>query len=442
MSALATTAVRALGGMERGLYELDLGAPINFTTAARIGGPLTAELVRAALPAVQARHAPLRWRIERGPGGRPWFVSGGAPELALREARGESHVAELEQEINTPFDAAQGPLGRFVLVDCGEGGLWLLATLHHAIGDGMSGAYLMRDLVQACALAAEGRGVALPAIAEAGSLDERLPARTAGVGGWLNHLRFLGREGWLRLRHGRPFKVRPEVPAFAHSRRARVLLRVLDAAATERLSARSRAEGTTVHGALSAAMILEVLGESGGGAGHVSFGSPANVRAQLSPPVGEQLGFYVSMVAFRAAVRASTPFWQLARAVRRQAEADLARGAQLSILRLMPPLASLLGMGTLPPRGLVESWEERVPTTSGLTNLGRLAIETHAGPFGIETCHFVACPSALGDFLATATSLHGHLDWNFIWADPVLSEPRATALADGAVARVQEAIRS
>jgi hypothetical protein len=36
-------------------------------------------------------------------------------------------------------------------VECGAAGRWLLVTLHHCIGDGMSGAFLVRDLVQACA---------------------------------------------------------------------------------------------------------------------------------------------------------------------------------------------------------------------------------------------------------------------------------------------------
>lgn len=441
-AALAAAPVRALSPYERALFEVDLGAPLNFTTAAKVSGPLTAEVVRRALPAVQARHPPLGWRIRRGEGGAPAFVAG-APPLELAEVAGPSPFAEIESDVNRPIDSTSGPLARVTLVDCGGEGRWLLATLHHAIGDGMSGAFLIRDLLRACAQAAAGQAPALPPLPPTVPLDRAIPPSALGLRGLRNGFRFLWQELWLGLRHGRPFKVRRDDPAPtpAYARRARVLPRTFEPPEAERLAARARAEGTTVHGALSAALILGVLADAGLDEGRVAFGSPANVRQQLSPPVGEDLGFYVSMVAFRAAVRSDMAFWDLARAVRREAEKDLARSAQLSLLTLMSRLLGpLAGIGKLEPRAMIDRFERNVVTTTGLTNLGRLAIETAYPPFALERCFFAVSPSALGDFVATSTSVQGRIEWIFVWPEPVMTEAHATALVDDIVERVRRAL--
>ena len=187
-------------------------------------------------------------------------------------------------------------------------------------------------------------------------------------------------------------------------------------------------------------MILELLADSGEKKGSIAFGSPTNIRAALVAPVGKSLGFFISMVVFRAALRADAAFWDVARLVRRQLEAELSRGGQFSMLALMPAIGRLSGVGRLEGRALLERWEKNVPTTTGLTNLGRLGIETRHGPFSIDAFHFSASPSALGDFVGTATSLHGHMYWNFVWPDPVISEAHAAVLTDGIVARLRAAL--
>lgn len=440
MNAPTLTPVRALSGMERGIYEVDLGAPLNFTTAMRISGPLTAEVVQAALPAVRARHASLRWRIVRDADHVPCFVEGDAPPLTVRAVQAQTHLPELEREINTPIDAEKGPLAQFVLVDCGAAGTWLLATLHHAIGDGMSGAFMCRDLLQACAQVVEGRTPSLEPLVSMGAMDETVPSSARGLSGLPHHLRFLFGELWMMLRHGTPLRVRRDrsEPVPAYERKARLIPRVIEPAEGDRLGTRARAENTTVHGALAAAMILEIIADAGAATGSIAFGSPSNVRAKLEPPVGEQVGFYASMLAFRAAVPRDMPFWELARQVRRQTERSLARGDQLSVLRLMAATGgAVMGIGRVEPKTLIDRWEKRIPATSGLTNIGRLAIETTHGPFSVESSYFAVSPSGLGDFLATATSVNRRIDWVFTWPDPVMTEAHATALVDGIVARLR-----
>ncbi len=361
------------------------------------------------------------------------------PPLQIRVASGSDWVAELEDEINTPF-AAPGPLARFTWVDGAGGQSYVLVTLHHAVGDGMSGVFLMRDLIDASAQALAGQTPRLADLAEAESVDAGLSPAFRGARALGLHSRFLLHEAQIALRSGRPIRVRRDADFYAHSRRTRVIPRVLDAALSERLLARARAEKTTVHGALSAAMLLGTLADAGVVRGGVTFGSPVNVRSKLQPAVGEQLGFYVSMVSYRDVVDTRRPFWDLAREVRRQLETAATRGDALAMLDLLPRLWRLIGGTRLGPRALLERFERAAPATTGLTNLGRLAIQTTHGPLTIEDCHFAASPSSLGDFLASATSLQGRIFWNFVWPEPVLTQPHATALVDGIVEQLMRGL--
>lgn len=403
---------RPLTGMERGLFKTDLAAPLNFTTVARVSGPLDDDALRAALPALRARHPHLRERIEHGE-----LVDDDVPPLTLRIGSAD-WVAELEHEINTPVGA---PLARFVR--CADR---LLVTLHHVVGDGWSGVYLMRDWLRAVA------GESLEPLEDPGGVDSLI----RGAPGMSNHARFLGRE-LVMTRHGWPVKVRRDAQAFAYERRARVKHVVLDA---EPIAARARAEKTTVHGALSAAMLLAILNDSGRSKASVNFGSPVNVRS--SAGVGEELGFYVSMLSLRAVLSADAPFWDVARVVRRSLEADLQRKLQLSLISLMPTLWNVIGADEVEPKTLARAFEVAVPTTSGLTNLGRLDVQTRFGALQLEECHFAPNPSALGDFVGTATSLNGRLFWNLVWTDPVMSAPHADALVADMVNRLEVATRS
>jgi hypothetical protein len=426
--------------MEHGIWKTDLGAPLNFTTVMRLQGPVSEAALRAALPVLRARHTHLRTRIV-AEGAGAVFRTDDVPPLPLRVVPGREArwLEELEREINQPFPE-KGPLGRFTLLEGEPGTAWLLATLHHSVADGMSGVFLLRDLVQCLAQLAAGEAPRLPPLEDPGPVDALLPDRARGATAWGHHLRFVLRELGVTLRHGRPLRLRRDRDVFAHERRARVIAHELDEKTAEALLARARMEKTTVHGALSAAILLGVMADAGVPRASVTFGSPVNVRARLRQPVGEQLGFYVSMMAFRRGLRADVPFWDLARAVRQSLEADLARGDGLPMLHLLPLMMRMLGGEKLTPRGLVEQWEKNVPATAGLTNLGRLPIDPAYGPLSIEACFFAASPSALGDFVSTASSLRGKLFWNFVWPDPVLTEAHAQALIGDITARLRAAI--
>src|SRR5580698_4590216 len=137
---------RPLGPVERVIYQLDRTSPLNFTSVALVKGPLTERMVQVGLTAVRARHPYLRARIAVDEMGRPAFRDDGAAP-SLRTVAGGDWIAEAEREVNDPISTESGPLVRCVVVEHAAEHHTLLLTFHHSIGDGMSGAYLMRDLV-------------------------------------------------------------------------------------------------------------------------------------------------------------------------------------------------------------------------------------------------------------------------------------------------------
>ncbi len=420
---------RALSPLERALWKTDLAAPLNFTTIAKVEGPLSDAALRAGLQQLQARHPHLRERIEDG-----HFVEDEGLRLELRTSEA-SWEHEVERELNAHITQS---LARFVKASPlprrgegqGEGSrtTHLLITLHHSIGDGMSGVLLMRDWLRAAS------GAQLDALEDPGAVDHLLP-KTPGIAA---QARLLGDDAWRMVKSGRVLRLRRDVHRYAYERRVRVTPVVLERELVSALTGRARAERTTVHGALSAAMLLGLLHDAGRAKAGAMFGSPVNLRATVG--AGEALGFYVSMLSFRGALRASASLWEVAREVRRSIDGHLARKADVSMLKLLPFMWDLIDGDEIAPRALVEGWEKVLPTTSGLTNLGRLAVETQYGAVRLEELHFAANPSALGEFLATATSLHGRLFWNFIWPSPVLTDEHAGALIDDVVSRLRAAV--
>ncbi|MBI9083984.1 MAG: hypothetical protein JEZ11_10335 [Desulfobacterales bacterium] len=146
--AICQTINRRLSPMEKCLWIVDQQCCSNFLSHARVIGPLDETVLGQALKVVQARHPLLRVRIVREGRSHARFISGPAPAIPVRLAQSASNrwTEEAERELNTRFDAEKAPLLRCVLIRHGMEQNTVLLNFHHAIGDGLSGAYLMRDL--------------------------------------------------------------------------------------------------------------------------------------------------------------------------------------------------------------------------------------------------------------------------------------------------------
>ena len=119
------------------------------TMVARIKGQVTVEMLKNAVAKVQQRHVLLRVRIKEDHEHDPWFTSERVQEIPIEiiPRKSDNDWIEVHAEASRiPYEFDTRPAIRFILVqspDMSE----LIILCHHIICDGMSLAYLARDLM-------------------------------------------------------------------------------------------------------------------------------------------------------------------------------------------------------------------------------------------------------------------------------------------------------
>ena len=434
---------RSLGAGETILWAADTLCPVHFTTFVTVRGPLDAELLREALDHVQRRHPPLRVRIRREDAGL-WFreVVAEIP-LSVQHVSEDAIEGALAEACHERVDPALDPLLHATLLVHGPLRSTLLLRFHHTIGDGKSGVFLARDVLETCnrRLRDGPAFVPLPPLSPTPSLESLLGLERVSALALLRHAGAM-LDFALEMARRAPILTLPVVAATPLPERVLTVVRhVWSAADTARLSARCRRENTTVHGALLAGLSLSALASAGhGGPRGATLGSPVDVRARGRADVGEALGFYVSMLGSVHTVDRATYFWRLAREVRAALVAGLERGQHL---HLVPPQFALLAASVRArPRSTLELVARMgPPTTAGITNIGRMDLGLD-GPVQVEHGGFAANPSFLGEFASTATTLEGRLAWTICAETPVVSRAGAEGLLAEGRDRVLHACRS
>ena len=134
-------------------------------SALRLRGTLDRAALQHALDGLVARHESLRTRFVTVDGVPYQEVVSPAPAFALREqhAASEQGVTQaIADELNMPFDLANGPLVRGRLLSVSEQEHVLLLTLHHIVSDGWSSAVMVRELATLYRAACLGEADSLP----------------------------------------------------------------------------------------------------------------------------------------------------------------------------------------------------------------------------------------------------------------------------------------
>jgi NRPS condensation-like uncharacterized protein len=294
--------VRALSAMERLFWLMDQNHPTHFTVTAEVKGITKVQSWRDALDAVQRRHPVLSTSIHRNEKGQPVLYQVDAAPIPLRVVDGSAQgcwESELAREMAVPFTPEQAPLIRGVLIHKPQSAV-LIMIAHHAIADGMALVFLIRDVLQVLS------GRQIEALSFSSSAEELLSKLPKG--------------DEITPAEASQADVPPAEPAVyreADGLTPRVTARKLDKNLTATLKERARREGTTVQGALCAALVLAGRKTSSTWRKQsVRVMSPIDVRAHLG--AGEACGLYLigGIVPFRP--DDSRPFWELARFAKRE----------------------------------------------------------------------------------------------------------------------------
>jgi Condensation domain len=292
--------VRALGARERLFWLMDQKHPTHLTVTAEVKGITRVQNWRDALDAVQRRHPILSASINRNEEGQPALYQADAAPIPLRVVDGSIQgpwelELELEREMAVPFIPKQAPLIRSVLIHKPQSAVLTLVA-HHAIADGMALVFLIRDLLQ---VLSGGEIEALSFSSTAEELLSKLPKEEKPLPAEASQA-------------GAP-QAEPARYREGNGLAPRVTARKLGEHLTATLKERARREGTTVQGALCAALVLAGRKTSSPWRTQsVRVMSPINVRAHLG--AGEACGLYLGgagKVTFQPGD--SRAFWELAR---------------------------------------------------------------------------------------------------------------------------------
>ncbi|ACU38436.1 SDR family NAD(P)-dependent oxidoreductase [Actinosynnema mirum] len=447
---------RALSPMERWYWVCDRLSALNVVARVRVLGPCaTADLERAAATLVR-RHPLLRVAVAADP--EPRFVPATGPRVPVRRVeatRPDQWQHEVDEvELATPLDHRAGPLIRVVHIRHGRGAHGhgehghgahghgedehgpdehdVVLTASHVIADGTTALALLRELVEQAAAPSDA-----PPRAPLPPPEALLPARVNGLPRAV-HLVALSLADQLAAALARPRRLAPGTSVPPTRRRTRLLHRELDPATLTRLVDRCRAEGVTVHGALTAALALAVADEGGTRtARRVTIGSPVDFRADLVPPVDPlDAGAYVATVPSHVRVEPGD-LWRTARGAQR----DLRRRRRLhhhlalvSLLRFISP-RSVEGSA-----GVVAMIDRSGPGNVCLSNLGRLDFPDRAGTCALSGAQFAAGISVSGYLVAAVSTSHSALHWNFTHVADAVDHRRAERLADRAVGALRSAL--
>ena len=290
------------------------GTAGSIPDALHLRGELRPGALALALDLLMERHEPLRTSFQ--PGGEDLLqvvhpAQGVDLQVeALPENQGPGAVrARLQQELERPFDLAQGPLMRGLLLQGRQCDHVLLLVCHYSAFDGWSRTVLYRDLAVLYAAAVEG----------ASSPLEPLPLRYVDFASW--ERRCLGAADratqlryWTTALDRLPPVVLPsERPAGQPpSYRGRCSYYELDASLAAGLETLCRSAAATLTMGLLALVAALLHGHSG----QEDIGIGVPVAARRHPSLEQLMGSYVNLVVIRLRLSESVCFRRLLDRVR------------------------------------------------------------------------------------------------------------------------------
>jgi hypothetical protein len=349
--------LRPLGPSERYFWLSDQNSPKHFVIAAEIAGDAPVEAWISAIAAVQLRHPLLRVSVEYGPDGLPWFCEHAGVPIPVRivpERECAAWHVEMAKELATPIPRGCVPLVRITLLPK-RAGSTLLLSMHHSIADGLSSAFVVRDILEALS----GRVVQPLALTEPQeNLCSAAADRPSPVSASAHPTATLLR----REARG------PTVQALKVSREL-----------THRLRTHARKVDATVHGALVAALTF---------AGRQLFPDWLAYPVRIVSPVDnrrllgleEQCALSIIFPTGAYAPDSADRLWDVARAVKDELTPVRTAEGLSAVFRGFRQL-----MSTSPDVAQIAGFELQVCACEGMvSNLGVLPFETSVGRFKLE----------------------------------------------------------
>lgn len=309
MTTESTAYKRPASAMER----LFTRSPFSLVSVvARIRGDITGEALAAAVGKVRMRHTNLRVRLEDDDQHNPWLTTEGAdsiPVEVIPRESAEQWIRVVADAGAVPFDFEKQTPIRFFLIRS-DAVSELIVMCHHILCDGMSLAYLVRDLLE---------HLGDPSLAVT-VLPHPVPVGPATMPSdvSLNPLvRYVIRRMNLKWEANPVYFDQHDyellTEAYWQTYDHRLAPIELSQAETTELVERCRRERVTVTTALTAAFAAAQSIELGERRYEPELGVAADLRNRLRQPAGEAMGFYAGVATYSYEYDARAGFWDNAR---------------------------------------------------------------------------------------------------------------------------------
>jgi len=291
---MKTITNRPLGTNEKVFWVLDQKDSTQFAVVAEINGNLIDKAWRQALDIVQKRHPNLSVKISGNEYSTALLKTVDNCKIPLRviyTPSGESWNSVLEEELSIPLDVTIAPLARAILIQQPGKSIFMFIS-NHTIGDGMSVALVIRDVLTVLS------GKIVENLLPSSSLDEL-------VGVSLKEVEAEKLNGSEQVKNSL-------LPRLTVNVERLKLSRIL----TQKLIERSKSEKTTVHGALSGAIVLALQTKSDVSLHEnpVRILHPLSARTTLN--LGEDYGLLINIVTLPYQPAPQQTFWNFAREIR------------------------------------------------------------------------------------------------------------------------------
>ncbi|MEN0053290.1 MAG: condensation domain-containing protein [Mucilaginibacter sp.] len=353
---MSTQIRRPLGGFERVFWLLNQKRPVHFAVVAEVSGTLPVETWENALTAVQQQHPLLSVSIQLNENKAPEFVTQSTIKIPLRIVTTTSATAwitDVEQEAVNRFHAASAPLTRVVLYEY-KNKTVIALWAHHAIADGRSLSYVMRDLLNAT------NGIYGSPYAMPPSIDDftDLPKDTLS--------QFPAGDGDIALHNQAPEVLNTKM---------QIQLLKLPPELSRHIIQRAKEEGTTVHGAFSAALIL---------AGNawkpqpIRIFTPSSARETLG--TAETLNLCTAGRVIPFNIETGSSFWDIARYAKQKL---IGINLEDEILGFAKSISGLIQSG-INAEGIEQFTDTALANEYMLTNIGVLPFSTDFGKLQLE----------------------------------------------------------
>ena len=438
---------RKMGGPERRFLRMPNA---NFLMGARIQGRVTLDLLQSAILQVKHKHPLLGVRIHLDDDSTGWFIEDHVPEIPLEikpRATDEDWIEVATKELKQSFATETGPLMRMVLLQSSDVSD-LIITAHHSIGDGRSLVYLIRDLMNYLGHPDwEQKPLRVMPIAPEACLPSSVSV------GWFKRfiIKRINRK-WLPKGISFDEKDYQELhKTFWQKHHASIVRWELPPSQTTVLVTRCRQEQVTVNSALYTAFLKaqqQIQGSSHEYLHNILV--PVDFRDRLTKPVGEAVGFYVSVVTFKFKANRKLPFWEMARTIDQKTRKQLTDKNIFDSYKisLVSPafmdglvfakhgkLDDKMAMGHIKRMGL-----DKLFAGITISNLGRLEIPVDYGDFHLEA---LMGPAAYSDGLEKVlevVTVGGKMHLTLTFGETIIAANTVAQIKDTAMKYLEEAV--